>query len=247
MDEDVTEDALLGGRVRLRQPRRGFRAAVDPVLLAAFVPARAGDAVLELGCGTGAAFLCLAARVPGLRVVALEQDPDLAALALANAALNGVAAQVLAADLRAAPLPRVRHGFANPPFWPAGTASPDPARRQAAHEAAALEDWTMALGRAVVPRGTASLVLPAARWGEAAALLREAGFGALRLLPLQPRAGAAAKRILLRGVKAARGPDAVLPALALHDGPGWSAAAEAVLRGGEGLDLLSVTASFPSC
>lgn len=228
MDE-VTEDALLGGRVRLRQPRRGFRAAVDPVLLAAFVPAKPGEAVLELGCGTGAAFLCLAARVPGLAITAIEQDPALATLAAGNAVLNGVAADVRAADLRAPPLPRVRHGFANPPYWPAGTPSPDPARRQAAHEAAALADWTAALGRAVVPRGTASLVLPAARWGEAAALLREAGFGALALLPVAPRAGEAAKRVLVRGVKAGRGPDAVLPALVLHEGAGWSAAAAGVL------------------
>ncbi|MFL1461907.1 tRNA1(Val) (adenine(37)-N6)-methyltransferase [Roseococcus sp. DSY-14] len=234
MDEE-TEDGLLGGAVRLRQPRRGFRAALDPVLLAAFVPARPGEAVLELGCGSGAAFLCLAARVPGLRVAAIEQDPALAALAQRNAALNGVAASVLAADLRGAPLPRVRHGLANPPYWPAGTASPDPARRQAAHEAAALADWTAALGRAVVPRGTASLVLPAARWGEAAALLRQSGFGALALLPVAPREGEPAKRVLLRGVKAGRGPDRVLPPLVLHAGTGWAPLAAAVLAGGAAL------------
>ncbi len=78
---DTTEDTLLDGRVRLRQPRQGFRAGLDAVLLAAFVPARTGERVLEAGCGSGAAFLCLAARVPGLRIAAVERDPAMAALA----------------------------------------------------------------------------------------------------------------------------------------------------------------------
>ncbi|MBY0337772.1 MAG: methyltransferase, partial [Acetobacteraceae bacterium] len=91
---------LLGGRVRLRQPVDGFRAALDPVLLAAAIPARSGERVLEAGCGTGAAFLCLAARVPGLAIVAVERDPAIAALAAGNAALNGAPAEVTAGDVR---------------------------------------------------------------------------------------------------------------------------------------------------
>lgn len=230
-DEDaLTDDALLGGRVRLHQPREGFRAALDPVLMAAFVPAAPGDAVLELGCGSGAGFLCLAARVPGVAVTALERDAALAALAARNAARNGVDARVLAGDLRGAALPPVRHGFANPPYWPAGTPSPVAARRQAAHEDAALADWVAALARAVRPRGTATLVLPAARWAEAGALLRGAGFGGVALLPLLPRAGVAAKRVLLRATRASRAPDTVLAPLVLHAGAGFTAAAEAVLR-----------------
>lgn len=230
--DPFTQDHLLGGRVRLAQPRAGFRAAIDPVLLAAFVPARAGETVLEGGCGSGAAFLCLAARVPGLRIEAIEQDPALAGLARANAAANGVEARVHAAELRAAPaLPRCQHAFANPPYWTAGTASPRDAHRQAAHEAAPLAAWVAALARPLMRLGTLSLVLPAARHAEAASLLRAAGFGAVALLPLWPRAGVAAKRVLIRARRGGRGPDAVLPGLVLHDAlGGYTPAAEAVLR-----------------
>ena len=235
MDE-LTEDALLGGRVHLVQPRRGFRAAIDPVLLAAFVPARPGQRVLELGCGSGAAFLCLAARVPGLEIEAVERDPALAALAEGNAARNGVVARLHAADLRALPaLAPVAHAFANPPYWPGGTASPDAARRQAAHEDAGLADWARVMAGAVWPGGTVTLVLPAARWDEAAATLRAAGIGSLRLLPLWPREGRAARRILVQGRRGGRGPGELLPGLALHTGEGYTPAAEQVLRHGAAL------------
>lgn len=236
MDE-LTEDTLLGGRVHLRQPRHGFRAAIDPVLLAAFVPARPEQRVLELGCGTGAAFLCLAARVERLTVDAVEQDAALAELARENAARNGVEALVQARDLRHASLAPVAHAFANPPYWPTGTASPVAARRQAAHEDASLSAWIAAMSGALRPGGTLTLVLPAARWGEAVALLRAADIGSPRLLPLWPRAGMAARRILLQGRKGGRGPGEILPGLALHDGQSFSPAAERVLRDGAALPL----------
>lgn len=230
--DDVSEDTLLGGRVRLLQPRQGFRAAIDPVLLAAFIPAHPGEAVLEAGCGSGAAFLCLAARIPGITVTALERDPRLTALAARNATLNQVPATIHTADLTESPeLGAVDHAFANPPYWPGGTPSPDAARRQAAHVETPLSEWVRVLATPLRRRGSLSLVLPATRWSEAGATLRAAGFGALRLLPLWPRAGSPAKRILLQGRRDARGPDEVLPGLVLHGaGTTYTAAAEAVLR-----------------
>jgi tRNA1(Val) A37 N6-methylase TrmN6 len=232
----TTEDRLLGGRVLLRQPKRGFRAGLDAVLLAAFVPAREGQRVIEAGCGSGAAFLCLAARVPGLAVTAIEREAAMAALARGNAAANGCPADVIEADISdpaaAAGLPPCDHGFANPPYWPGGTPPPGALRRAATHEGgAALAAWARFLASRVKPGGTVSLVLPAARFDAGAAALREAGCGSMVLLPLAPRAGAEAKRVLLRGRKGGRGPARILPAFVLHreDG-GFTAEAEAVLR-----------------
>ncbi len=248
----IEESPLLGGRVRLRQPARGtggFRAAIDPVLLAAAVPARPGERVLEAGCGSGAGFLCLAARVPGLAILAVERDTALAALARENAAAAGLAAQVevvegdVADPALARRLGPVDHAFANPPFWPAGTPPPDAARQAATHETGAtLEDWARFLAAALRPRrGTASLILPAARFDAGVAALRAAGFGSVTLLPLWPRIGTPAKRVLLQAVRGGRGPARILRGLVLHESPsarsGYTAAAEAVLRDAAPLDL----------
>jgi len=234
----LTEDALLGGRVRLRQPEAGLRAGHDAVLLAAAVPARAGETVLELGCGSGVAFLCLAARVPGLRIVAVEREPALAVLARENAVLNGVGDRVtvITGDVGdptlRRDLPRCDHGFANPPFWEAGTPPPAAIRRAATHAEAELGAWAACLAAAVRARGSATLILPAARFGDGLAALGGAGFGSPALLPLWPRAGVAAKRVILASRRGGRGPGRVLAGVVLH---GEGAEAEGVLRGGAAL------------
>src|SRR5258705_11542008 len=110
---DLTEDAVLGGRLRLRQPRRGHRVGHDAILLAASVPARAGETVVELGAGVGAAGLALAARVPGIRLTMIELVPRLAALAVEDAQLNGISAEVVELDV-AAPA----RGFVTTPLRP---------------------------------------------------------------------------------------------------------------------------------
>ena len=241
-----TEDRLLGGRVRLRQPRLGLRAGLDAVLLAAGIPARPGQRVLEAGCGSGAGFLCLAARVPGLRIIAVERDPALAALARANAAANGLAEQVevIEGDVRDAALarrlPRCDHAFANPPFWPGGTAPPEARRQAMTHacpaEAASLAEWAGFLARPLADRGTLSLILPAARLDQGMAALATAGAAGTLLVPFWPRAGMAAKRVLLQARRGGRGPARIAPGLVLHAaGEGFTAAAEAVLRDAAGL------------
>jgi tRNA1(Val) A37 N6-methylase TrmN6 len=233
---ETSDDRLLGGRVALRQPVRGFRAGLDAVLLAAFVPAAPGQRVLEAGCGSGAVFLCLAARVPGLSVTAVEREASMAALARSNAAANGVAAEVVEADVADVGLARglapCDHAFANPPYWPGGTPPPGAVRRAATHEGGSgLGAWATFLAASLRAGGTLSLVLPAARFDAGVAALRAAGCGSVTLLPVAPRAGAPAKRVLLRARRGGRGPARLLPALVLHEADGaFTAAAQAVLR-----------------
>ncbi len=220
----------------------GFRAAIDPVLLAAAVPAEPGEAVLEAGLGAGAAALSLLVRVPGTRVVGIERDPELARLAQDNAGLNGLETRltVIIGDLAdptthraAAAHGPFRHAMANPPFHRGGTVSPEPGRRQAAHESdeAPLSLWAAVLGRRLAPRGSLTFVLPAARLPDALAGFAAAGLGSPAILPLWPRQGEPAKRILLQGTKAGRSLCRILPGLVLHDEGGrFTDRAERILR-----------------
>ncbi len=225
---------LLGGRVAYAQPRDGYRTGIEPVLLAACVPAQSGQRVLEAGTGAGAGLLCLAARVPGVHGVGVEIDPEMAALARGN--LAGVAGfAIVTGDVTEAALPPVEHAFANPPWHdPRSTASPV-ARRRLAKQGGGLALWVAAMARAVVPGGTVSLILPAGQSGPAGAALATAGFGRIVLLPLLPKAGRAAKLVVIQG-RGGAGPAAMLAGLVLHEDDGrFTAAADRVLREGGGL------------
>lgn len=246
---ELTDDAFLGGRLRLLQPARGYRAGLDAVMLAAAVPARSGERIVEAGCGVGAAALCLAARVDGVAVLGLDIDAGAVALAGDNAARNGLAgrAAFAACDL-ARPGPALRalglaqgsfdHAFANPPFFARGQAQPprDAARARARLRGPDLLDaWMRFLAALVRPRGTISLILPAALVGEAFALFARRA-GGTAVFPLFPRAGAPAHRIVVQGRKGSRAAPRLMPGLVLHEADGrFSAAAEAILRGGGAL------------
>jgi tRNA1Val (adenine37-N6)-methyltransferase len=232
-----TSGHLLDGRVSYTQPRDGFRSGIEPVLLAASIPARPGERVLEGGSGAGAALLCLAARVSGVLGVGIERDERLVALATRNAAANEwPGLRFVAADMAAPPDLRVfDHACANPPYHMAGgTPSPD-ASRQAAKRAAAdlFSVWAMALARPLRLRGTLTFILPAALLPAGIAAFDSAGCRAAAMLPLWPRAAQAAKLLLLRGVKGGKAPMRVLPGLVLHEADGgFTAEAEAILRQG---------------
>jgi tRNA1(Val) A37 N6-methylase TrmN6 len=236
---ETSEDALLGGAIVLRQPRRGFRVAIDTVLLAAAVPARPGERVFEPGAGCGAAALCLAHRT-GCSVLGIEPQSDLVALAAENAQANGLAARVsvlrgaLAAPLPAAADAVFDHAMANPPYQPAGwgTRPPDGARAAAHVEGgAALNDWIAAMLARLKPKGTLTLVHRADRLDAILAAL-EGRAGGVVVFPLWPRAGTPARRIIVRARKSARTPLVLAAGLALHaPGGRYTAEADAVLRG----------------
>ncbi|MBX6425015.1 MAG: methyltransferase [Variibacter sp.] len=247
---EVTDDAALGGRLRLLQPRRGHRFGHDGVLLAAAAPAAAGDHVVDLGAGVGLAGLAVAVRVPQVTVTLVERDPDLAALAAENIRRNRLEARARAvlldvsAPARAWSAAALGPGSAqgvimNPPFNdPARqNVSPDPARARAHAAAGGLEAWCRAARRLLAPDGVLTLIWRAEALEHVLAALSR-GFGAVSVLPVHPRPDAAAIRVLVSARKGSRGPLRMLPGLVLSDSEGRpTAAAEAVLRGAGSLAL----------
>jgi tRNA1(Val) A37 N6-methylase TrmN6 len=249
--DGLTRDAVLGGRLRLTQPRHGHRVGHDAILLAAATPAHADEHAVDFGAGIGAAGLALAVRVAGCAVTLVEIDDGLAEFAAGNAQDNGLADRVrsvrldvtaparafTAAGLATGSVMRV---MMNPPFNdPARQrTSPDP-RRQLAHMASCdvLMVWTRSAARLLRPGGTLTLIWRADGLADVLQALKPA-FGAVQVLPVHPKAGAQAIRVLVRGTKASRAPLALLPGLFLNDAAGRPTdEAEAVLRGGAVLPL----------
>lgn len=241
----LSDDTLLGGRVRLRQPQHGYRVAIDPVLLAAAVPARAGQHALDLGCGTGAAALCLASRVQGCSVTGLEKDTEAARIARLNVAANGLAerVQIISGDA-ADPPAEIRRSFdlvmSNPPYLSdrAGTL-PDISRRPAHVESLDLATWVAACLRRLHTGGWVTLIQRADRLADLVSALH-AGAGDVTVWPLWPRAGVAARRVVVLARKGARGPARLAAGLVLHrpDG-GFTPEAEAIIRHGKAVEALA--------
>ena len=244
--DGITEDAVLGGRLRLRQPKRGHRVGHDAILLAAACHARAGDKVVDLGAGVGAAGLALVARVPGTTVTLIEIERKLAALADENVELNrlegrvralaldvvGPARAFAAAGLAADSVARV---LMNPPFNdPARQRSSPDAVRALAHAAprALLVSWVKTAARLLRARGTLTLIWRSDGLSDVLAALAPA-FGGLTVTPVYPAPGKPAIRILVTATKASRAPLTLLPPLVLADASGRpTAEADAILRDG---------------
>ncbi len=242
----ISQDGLLDGRVRLRQPLAGYRAAIDPVFLAAAVPAGPDESLLDLGCGAGAAALCLLARVPGTRVTGLEIQAELVRLAGENGHENGWSARFLplTGDV-ARPPPRLapgsfHHVLCNPPQLAAGRALPtaDPARDLANREGAVpLGDWVATALAMVRSQGTVTFIHRADRLDDLLSAFSGRA-GELVVFPLWPGAGKPAKRVILRARKDAATPLRLSPGLVLHQADGgFTPAAETILREAAALDL----------
>jgi tRNA1(Val) A37 N6-methylase TrmN6 len=236
----ITENAVLGGRVRLLQPQRGYRAGLDAALLAAACDAGPDARVLEAGCGVGAALLAAAARRPGARFTGLERDAAAAGLARRNVELNGLAerVEVLDGDVAVRFQALGREPFdavlANPPFFddPAALRAPAPERRGAWMADHGLAAWTGFLLKAVREGGSLTLIHRADRLGEILGLLAPKA-GSIQIRPVHPFAEAPAKRVLVRAVKTGKAPLQLLPPLVLHDRSGakHTPEVEAILRG----------------
>jgi tRNA1Val (adenine37-N6)-methyltransferase len=238
----ITSDHILGGRVAYMQPRDGFRAAIDPVLLAAAIPAQTGERVLEGGTGAGAALLCLAARVPDIQGLGIDRDPTLLRLAQANAAANARPGLLFTAgDLAASPIGgEFDHAFANPPYHAAnGTPSPSQAREAAKRSSPRqLSVWVAALSRPLRHRGTLTFILPPSLLEPALRAMHDSKVPADCVFPIWPRQGQPARLLLVQGRKHGRSPLVLASGLILHTESGaFRPEADLVLRAGAALRL----------
>ena len=233
----ITQGTLLGGRVPYAQPRDGYRTGIEPVLLAASIPAEPGDRVLEAGCGAAAALLCLLWRIPGLHATGVELDPETAALARHNLTANSRAATIMTADVTRHPTPPFYdHILANPPWHDPASTAPALPRRALATHGAVLRHWIAALVPAVAPAGTLTLILPDAQTSLATALLAT-DLPHISILPLAPKPG---RPPTLALIQARHGPPTQTrhPPLTLHTSEGpYTPALQAILREGAPLPI----------
>jgi len=249
VNSEATEtcDAFLGGRVQLYQPADGYRAGVDPVLLAAATPAQPGQTVLELGCGAGAASLCLHARVTGLSLTGVEMQPLYADLARRNAVLNGADMRVVDADLRHLPSDIKARGFdhviANPPYYDRArsTSSINAGRDMALAGDTPLSDWIEVAAKRLAPKGYLTMIQKADRLPDILTPLM-ARLGSVRVRAIQPRVGRVAELVIVQARKGGRAAFVMEPPLIMHegerhlrDGESYTAQVLTILR--EGGDL----------
>jgi tRNA1(Val) A37 N6-methylase TrmN6 len=225
---EFTEDAFLGGQLRLRQLKSGHRAGHDAMLLAAATPARSGDRVVDFGAGVGAAGLAVAKRVAGIDLVLVEIDEALAGLARSNAVSNAIAADVIVLDATSGPDMFAAAGLfpdsvdvvlMNPPFNDPvrHRASPDKTRKTAhVATAATLESWIHAARRILKSGGVLTLIWRADGLVEVLAAL-DRGFGSLAILPIHGDARMPAIRVLIRAIKGGKAPTQMHAALMLNE------------------------------
>lgn len=245
-DDGLTDGRLLDGAIRYAQPKIGYRTGVEPVFLAAAVPARPGQRVLEAGTGAGAGLLCLTWRVAGLSGLGVEIEPGMARIAAMNFARNDRSQlAVLTGDILAltpasagigAPFD---HAMANPPWHSDASSLPDGGLKRSAKVATPqlAARWIAAMAALLRPRGTLTLIVPPRAVPESLSAFASCGCGSPLLVPLWPRAGREPRIVLLQAIKGGRGDFRLLPGLTLHEEAGYTQAADAILRRGHPLPL----------
>ncbi len=239
----TTYDAFLGGLVHAHQPAKGYRAGVDAVLLAASVPVRADERVLELGCGVGVPSLCVAAREPRVKITGVELQPEYADLA----EKNGL--DVVRTDLRDLPAHlrnrQFHHVMMNPPYFDraAGSAAPDQGRDVAMGGDTALADWVRIGTSRLAPKGYLTMINRIERLPEALTAI-DHRLGSIRVLPIAARTQRAPHLFILQARHSGRAPFVMLPALVMHEGAShdgdresYTAQLRGILRNGDTLLL----------
>jgi tRNA1(Val) A37 N6-methylase TrmN6 len=252
---DVTDDVFLGGALHILQPKAGYRAGLDAVLLAAACGVAPGSAahVLDAGAGVGVVGLSVARRIETTRVTLVEMEPELAELARQNAERNELSERVRVAIANVADggsafnaaseslTPATfTHVLANPPYYAAGRGTKPASRlKTAAHQMPwdDVDAWIRFLATAATSDGIATLIHRADALGSLLSAL-DGRFGAVKVLPAFPRPGASANRVIIQGVKGSRAPLRILPGLILHnDDNSFRPEVNAILRHGAALHM----------
>lgn len=238
--EDII--TVLNGAVKLRQIAGGFRTSSDAVLLAAACPAKEGQHILDLGCGIGTAGLCTIQRINNTRLTGIDIQPDHVGIATENAALNNNAhrCEFMVGDVRDFDITKFDHVICNPPYEEAGKHLTSPSGKNALARGHLDEDtdlslWIKCAFRCVRSGGSFTMIHKA---DQVQAIIQALGksFGATEIIPLWPKAGVPAKRVIIRTIKHRKTPATILPGLILHEADGsYTNAAQEILRGGEGL------------
>ncbi len=245
-DAELTKDRFLGGKLHILQPKTGYRAATDPVFLAAACPAKQGDSVLDLGSGAGTAGLCLAARVP-VSVTGLEIQPEYAELARRNAAQNQIELEILDGDLAQMPdalkARTFDHVIMNPPFFGSGATPADHGRAVARQAQTDLRHWIDAGLRRLRQRGWITIIHLTDRLPDIIASLHNRA-GGIEIKPLSPREHKPATRVILRARKGSKSKAVLCNPLILHEGAShsgdadsYTTAARAILRDGASIEF----------
>ncbi|MEZ5918606.1 MAG: methyltransferase [Alphaproteobacteria bacterium] len=236
-DQNLPDEIqILGKRIRLLQPAQGFRTSLDSVMLAAACPAEKGQSLLDLGCGVGGAGLCVLTRIPDTKLTGIDIQSDHIALAIQNAALNGMENRASFITARVpdyvAPAP-FDHVICNPPYLEAGAHAPSPhAAKATAHghsDNTELKDWIDCAFYNLKSRGSLTLIH---RADQTDMIIKALGkrFGATEIIPLWPKTGIPAKRVIIRTLKDRRSPATLHPGMILHrDNGAYTAAAEKIL------------------
>lgn len=246
---NITQDAFLDGALQILQPKTGYRAATDPVFMAASIPVKSDEKILELGCGVGVAMLCLGSRVRDCRITGLEIQPDYADLARENARVNNIDAVVVSGDLMQMPQELRNQSFDhvmfNPPFYDEGrvTAPDDTGKSQAFVMELDIRDWIKVAMKRLKPKGRLTFIHRIDVLPKAMGALAEIS-GDITVKPLVSRAGQPAKRIIVTCRKGTNGPPRLLSPLVIHssvthgvDAGAYSEVAEGILRSGNALPI----------